>query len=93
MLLGITKYEDRFMNAWFVSKEEYKGRLRLCKGCDKLNALWQCKTCLCFMPAKARFASSYCPLHIWGRSDRPHDSDPNPKQERIDLDDGKHNQT
>lgn len=76
------------MNAWFVTQAEYKGRLKICKGCDQLNPLWQCKTCLCFMPAKARFANSYCPLQKWGRSDKRSESDPNPNQERIDLDDG-----
>lgn len=76
------------MNTWFVNKEEYKGRLKICKGCDQLNPLWQCKTCLCFMPAKARFTISYCPIHKWGKGTTQSADDPNPNRERIDLDDG-----
>jgi len=81
------------MNTWFVTTEEYKGRLKICKGCEQLNPLWQCKTCLCFMPAKARFANSYCPLQKWGRSELRSENDPNPNKERIDLGDGKHQET
>lgn len=42
-------------------------RLAICKECEHLNQkLVQCKKCGCFMLAKAKFASSYCPIGKWG---------------------------
>ena len=74
------------MNTWFAKQEEYKGRLKICRDCEFLNSVWQCRQCLCFMPAKARLAASYCPIHKWGRATLTSKEDPNPAQERIDLD-------
>jgi hypothetical protein len=41
-------------------------RIKICKGC-KYYKLYVCGICGCFIPAKARFKDSACPLNKWTR--------------------------
>jgi ribosomal protein L32 len=53
-----------------VSEQVKQERLDICKGCDEFSsALRSCKQCGCYMPAKAMFANSTCPLNKWAESE------------------------
>ncbi len=45
---------------FLVSKSVRKKRLTLCKACEDLNILQQCKHCLCFVHAKTWLKSERC---------------------------------
>ena len=60
---------------WFVTKEEYEDRMKICKSCDNL-VLGGCNICFCFMPLKAKFSSSSCPINKWSASDNLLKDDP-----------------
>ena len=52
--------------ALFASKYVYKQRLDICKGCDQFQKMaLLCKSCGCFMPAKAKIANIRCPEDKW----------------------------
>ena len=49
-----------------VSKEVKEKRYNICKNCDRFKKFNKiCEICLCFMPAKTRFADSECPKGKW----------------------------
>jgi hypothetical protein len=46
-----------------------KERYEICKKCEKFNNLIKvCSECKCFMPVKAHFKESYCPIQKWGKA-------------------------
>jgi hypothetical protein len=58
-------------------------RLTICYSCESfINKLKTCNECKCYMPAKALFAETECPMGKWGRSD-PGDSIINQLEESI----------
>ena len=49
-----------------VSQDVKNQRMSVCKTCAEYNSMVKtCKQCGCFMPAKATFAVSSCPLNKW----------------------------
>ena len=47
----------------FVSSDEQKRRMALCKECEHFNdMLTQCRVCGCFLEAKTRLKSFHCAL-------------------------------
>ena len=49
-----------------VSEDEYKKRLETCVSCEHFkenNAT--CNMCGCYMPSKAKWATSACPKNKW----------------------------
>lgn len=49
-----------------VSEQVKQERLTICKSCDRYSsALRTCKECGCYMPAKAMFAATNCPINKW----------------------------
>jgi hypothetical protein len=45
-------------------------RLLICYSCDSFkNKLQTCNECKCYMPAKALFAETECPIGKWTKSD------------------------
>ena len=49
-----------------VNEEIRLLRFAICKSCDQLNTtLNTCKICHCYMPAKTKFASAFCPNKRW----------------------------
>ena len=52
--------------ALFASKHIYKERLTTCKSCEHFQKMaLVCKSCGCFMPAKAKIANLRCPEDKW----------------------------
>lgn len=52
--------------AEYVSEETFMTRLLTCKSCDYFAKLTkQCKSCGCFVHAKAKFKHSSCPMNFW----------------------------
>lgn len=53
-----------------VDQKIKRNRLDICKTCDRFNANFKtCKECGCYMPAKATFASTECPIGKWEESE------------------------
>jgi hypothetical protein len=49
-----------------VSEQVKLDRLEICKNCELFSQqLKTCKSCGCYMPAKAMFAASTCPQEKW----------------------------
>lgn len=49
-----------------VSEEVKLQRIGICNSCNDFSKkLKTCKQCGCYMPAKAMFAGSSCPLEKW----------------------------
>ena len=49
-----------------VSEEVGLLRFAICKSCEQLNTTFNtCKLCNCYMPAKTKFASAFCPDKRW----------------------------
>lgn len=48
-----------------IPVEDFKGRMIICRSCDKLTAINFCSECNCFMPLKTRLRSATCPLNKW----------------------------
>jgi hypothetical protein len=42
-------------------------RWRVCRTCDRLDSLFRCRECGCFMKAKVKLSNSECPVGKWGR--------------------------
>lgn len=65
--LGETRPWDMLNPATeYVSEEDAKTRLDICKACPRLiKATNQCKECGCFMNLKTKLADASCPLHKW----------------------------
>lgn len=52
--------------AFFASKFVYKERMNTCAGCEHFQKMaLMCKSCGCFMPAKAKIANIRCPEDKW----------------------------
>lgn len=50
----------------FVSPELYSKRVEICKNCPKYDSkLKRCTECGCYIPVKAKFDFSECPLYKW----------------------------
>ena len=57
------------MTSFFVTKETYKERITICKGCEHYFKLTgSCKVCGCFMRVKARIAPLSCPKGYWQKT-------------------------
>ena len=54
--------------AEFTTPEEYKTRLQICSTCT-FRADDRCSACGCFIEAKAKIASTPCPLGFWNDKD------------------------
>jgi len=50
----------------YVGDEAKDARLAICKSCEHYTSYGQCMQCGCYMPMKARFAGSECPIQKWG---------------------------
>jgi hypothetical protein len=49
-----------------VKRDIAQYRYDICKKCEKFITITkQCQECSCFLPAKVKFKSSYCPLKKW----------------------------
>jgi len=48
-----------------VSDTDYMIRIRTCNTCDKLAGGNTCSLCGCYIPTKARWEVSDCPLNKW----------------------------
>lgn len=44
-----------------VDPVTYKNRIEICNGCPNLTEHSTCSLCGCFMPTKAKWATSSCP--------------------------------
>ena len=51
-----------------VSEEGYKKRMEECDGCDRRQDN-RCLECGCFIPTKAKWASSECPIGKWPKEE------------------------
>lgn len=68
-VLNLIKSQENKKNTdWFVDKKEYDYRLNICKSCENLSILGQCKICSCFMRLKAKLSMSSCPINKWNES-------------------------
>ncbi len=57
------------MNNFFVSKEIYKERLDICRGCEHyFKITGNCKICGCFMRIKASMGIMDCPEKYWEKT-------------------------
>ena len=53
-------------NQIFATEKIQNERWDICNGCDWLDINNQkCKKCGCFLTAKIKFNSSFCPLYKW----------------------------
>jgi ribosomal protein L32 len=53
-----------------VSEQVKQERLTICKSCDRYSqTLRTCKECGCYMPAKAMFAATSCPINSWSETE------------------------
>ncbi len=64
------------MSSPWASTEIYRQRLDICSTCEQFQAIVKmCKSCGCFMPAKAKIAQIRCPEDKWrevyGTGDSP----------------------
>jgi hypothetical protein len=51
-----------------ISDELHDERMEICRSCEFfIKASGQCKKCLCFMHAKTKIPSAFCPEHKWGK--------------------------
>ena len=49
-----------------LDEKTQQERIAICNACPELNhTLRQCKVCLCFVDAKTKLKSSYCPEKKW----------------------------
>lgn len=48
-----------------ADKKIKEHRIQVCRKCENLNSLEQCDVCHCFMPVKAKFIETKCPLGKW----------------------------
>ena len=48
-----------------VTVKEYENRLKTCEACPHLTETFKCNKCGCNMTAKAKWATSKCPLDKW----------------------------
>jgi hypothetical protein len=49
-----------------TTKEIQEERISICNDCEELfHFTRQCKECSCFVDAKTRLSSSFCPLNKW----------------------------
>ena len=56
-----TNVLSRIMNKIFVSDEEAKARMKICKSCENFIPLTaQCKICFCFLEAKTKLVGFTC---------------------------------
>jgi hypothetical protein len=54
---------SRIMNKVFVSDDEKKRRMDICRACPHFGELLsQCELCGCFLEAKTRLVASHCAL-------------------------------
>jgi hypothetical protein len=54
------------MTKMFVTKPEYKRRLKTCHSCENFNPdLHKCNLCKCFLHLKALLKTSSCPEEKW----------------------------
>jgi hypothetical protein len=61
VLFGAFKGEDVI-----VTEEVYNTRINICNSCEFFRKDdKRCSKCGCFMEAKTRFKSTYCPIHKW----------------------------
>ena len=50
----------------FIAKEIQAERYAICEKCEVFRpSVRQCKSCMCFMPAKTLFNKSTCPKGYW----------------------------
>jgi hypothetical protein len=60
---------SRIMNKVFVSEEEHKRRMEICRACDHFRpTLVQCGICGCFLEAKTRLVKFHCALDEIGET-------------------------
>lgn len=53
-----------------VSEQTKQERLNICKTCTEFTvSMRTCKQCGCYMPAKAMFAESNCPINLWDKAE------------------------
>ena len=61
----------------FASSYTYRQRLDICKSCAQFQVtIKMCKSCGCFMPAKAKIADLACPENKWGAVYGTEDKEP-----------------
>lgn len=65
--LGATRPWDLLNpNTEYVTADEAKARLDMCKGCERfVKNTQQCLECGCFMNLKTKLKLATCPLHKW----------------------------
>ena len=57
------------MNKFFVPKDIYEDRIKVCKGCHYYSSLLgNCGICKCFMKVKARISNQSCPKGYWQKT-------------------------
>jgi hypothetical protein len=50
----------------FVTEEQQKQRLDICKKCEYLKKLDRCSKCGCVMSLKTKLKKAKCPIGKWG---------------------------
>jgi|TARA_Y100000389_G_scaffold101980_1_gene98781 hypothetical protein len=66
------------MSKIFASNYIYQERMATCRSCDQFQAsIKVCKSCGCFMPAKAKIAQIRCPKDKWTEVYGTSDEEPN----------------
>jgi rRNA maturation protein Nop10 len=49
----------------FVNDQVKSARSDVCKSCDNLTFINTCSICNCYMPAKVKLPSAFCPELKW----------------------------
>lgn len=53
-----------------VNQEVKQQRLKICESCEHFVKQYSsCTQCGCYMPAKATFAKTSCPVGLWGQGE------------------------
>ena len=67
--LGALFHGYKYIMFKTVNQQVKSSRLAVCENCDEFSKRFSsCKQCGCYMPAKATFAISECPLGKWSNS-------------------------
>jgi hypothetical protein len=67
---SISKLKETYsaVTSGFVDSELQAERYAICEKCEAFRpSVRQCKSCMCFMPAKTLFNKSTCPKGYWNK--------------------------
>ena len=53
-----------------VNLKQYEERLKTCNSCEHISERFTCNKCGCHMTAKAKWATSECPINKWEKIEK-----------------------